>query len=412
MVWFKVLDNILLSICFIAEFYALFLLHRWKASPRQKIQVYLIMSVYLTEITYVIFAIICVSTFVPKINVANKWGIILIEAWYIRVIDFTLRLLFYFFMTLVTLDRFLTFYLNVKYSSYCSTKRLLKLVLSTIAVLLTIVLSVTISIYFKQISFDYVSLLMPIMLIFLDTLYLLVASATLIYVIMVYTARVKLRKISSTGIEKHNQLKLFVPILLIVTFILFIVFPDILYMLMAHGLLEFHENIVLSLLIAYHFGWLVDPLIFIYCFHSNRKRRKSQLSETKHELNKMWSNFKIFEIAQNCLKSNKTTFRAHKLPKTIKKETKITKTIPRTWNTEVQYYVKIIFWFQLKGTVRGAFNYYVLAKWPKCWPPSPIVPTCSVLVTPSPSMNVQNFTLTSHHHEHPSLIKRINRVIL
>ena len=190
-------------------------------------------------------------------------------------------------MTLVTLDRFLTFYLNVKYSSYCTTKRLLKLVLSTIAVLLTIVLSVTISIYFKQINFDYVSLSMPIMHIFLDTLYLLVASATLIYVIMIYKAQVKLRKISSTRIENHNQLKLFVPILLIVTFILFIVFPDILYMLMAHGLLEFHENIVLSLLIAYHFGWLVDPLILTYCFHSKRKRRKSQLSETKHELNKM-----------------------------------------------------------------------------------------------------------------------------
>lgn len=287
MIWFKVFDNILLSTCFIVEFYALFLLHRWKASPRQKIQVYLIMSVYLTEITYVIFAIICVSTFVPKFNVASKWGIILIEAWYIRIMDFTLRLLFYFFMILVTLDRFFTFYLNVKYSSYCTKKRLLKLVLSTIAVLLTIVLSVTISIYFKQIDFDYISLSMPIMHIFLDTLYLFAASATLIYDLSVYKTQVKLRKISSTGNEKHNQLKLFVPILLIVTFILFIVFPDIFYMLMAHGLLEFHGNIVLSLLIAYHIGWLVDPLIFIYCFYSTRKRRKRQLSETKHELNKM-----------------------------------------------------------------------------------------------------------------------------
>ena len=287
MIWFKVLDNILLSTCFIAEFYALFLLHRWKASPRQKIQVYLIMSVYLTESTYVIFAIVCVSTFVPKVNVAGKWGIILIEVWYIRIMDFTLRLLFYFFMTLVTLVRFLTFYLNVKYPSYCTTNRLLKLVLLTIAVLLTIVLSVTTSICFKQIKFDCISLSMPIMYIFLDTLYLFIASATLIYVITVYKTQVKLREIYSTGNEKHNLLKLFVPILLIITFILFIVFPDILYMLMVHGLLEFHENIVLSLLIAYHFGWLVDPLIFIHCFHSTRKRRKRQLSETKHELSKM-----------------------------------------------------------------------------------------------------------------------------
>ena len=174
-------------------------------------------------------------------------------------------------MILVTLDRFFTFYLNVKYSSYCTTKRLLKVVLSIIAVLLTIVLNVTMSIYFKEIDFDYISLSMPIMHIFFDTLHLFVASATLIYVISVYKTQVKLRKISNNGTEKHNQLKLFVPILLIVIFILFTVFPDILYMLTARGLLEFHEKIVLSLLIVYHFGWLVDPLIFVYCFHSTGK---------------------------------------------------------------------------------------------------------------------------------------------
>ena len=238
------------------------------------------MSVYLTESTYVIFAVMCLSIFVPKVNVANKWGIILVEAWYIRIMDFTLRCLFYFFMILVTLDRFLTFYLNIKYSSYCTTERLLKLVLSTIAVLLMIVLSVTMSIYFKQIDFDYISLSMPIIHLLLDALYVFVASATLSYVIVVYKTRVKPRKISSIGNEKHNRLKLFVPILLIITFILFNVFPDILYMLMVYGVLEFHKKIVLSLLIVYHFGWLVDPLISIYWFHSTRKKRKIQLSET------------------------------------------------------------------------------------------------------------------------------------
>ena len=238
------------------------------------------MSVYLTESTYAIFAATCLNIFVPKVNVANKWGIILIETWYIRIMDFTLQFLLYFFMTLVTLDRFLIFYLNMKYSIYCTTKRLLKLVLSTIAVLLTIVPSVTMSIYFKQIDFDYISLSMPIIHIFLDAMYVFVASATLSYVIVVCKTQVKLRKISSIGNEKHNRLKLFVPILLIITFILFTVFPDILYMLMVYGLLEFHEKIVLSLLILYHFGWLVDPLISIYWFHSRRKRRKRQLSET------------------------------------------------------------------------------------------------------------------------------------
>ena len=308
MTWFTVLDNILLSTCLIAEFYALVLLHRLKVSPRQKIQVYLIMSVYLTESTYVIFAIICLSTYVPKVNVANKWGIILIETWYIRIMDFMLRFLFYFFMTLVTLDRFLTFYLNMKYSSYCTTKRLLKLVLLTIAVLLMIVLIFTVLIYFKQIDFDYISLSMPIIHIFLDVLYVFVASATLLYVIAVYKTQVKLRKISTIGNEKHNRLKLFVPILLIITFILFIVFPDILYMFMVYGLLEFHEKILLSLLIVYHFGWLVDPLIFIYWFHSTRNRRKRQLSETMAKSTSLTEcettskNLKLSKITLNQLK--------------------------------------------------------------------------------------------------------------
>ena len=280
MSWFEVLDNIILPTCFIAELYALFLLYRSKFSPRQKVQAYLIMSVYLTESTYVIYAITCLNAFFPKVDLANKWGIILIETWFIRILDFTLRLMLYFFMILVTIDRFLIFYLNIKYSNYCTTKRLFKLILSTIAVLLTIILSVTMSIYCKKITFDYISTSMPIIHIFLDTLYVFVATATFIYVIAVYKKQLKLRKISSIGNEKDNQLKLFVPTLLIVTFILFIVLPDILYMLMVYGILKFHKQIVRLLLIAYHFGLLLDPLAFIYCFHSTRKRRKQQLTET------------------------------------------------------------------------------------------------------------------------------------
>ena len=280
MSWFEVLDNILLPTCLIAEMYALFLLHRSKVSPRQKVQAYLIMSVYVTESTYVIYAFTCLNAFVPKVDPASKWGIILTETWFIRIIDFTLRLMFYFFMNLVTIDRFLTFYLNIKYSNYCTTKRLLKLILSTIAVLVTVIFSVTMLIYCKKIDFDYVSMSMPIIHIFLDTLYVLVAAATFIYVIAVYKKQLKLRKISSIGNEKNNQLKLFVPTLLIITFILFTVFPDILYMLMVYGILEFHKQIVLLQLITYHFGWLIDPLIFIHCFHSTRKRRKQQLAKT------------------------------------------------------------------------------------------------------------------------------------
>ena len=95
---------------------AIILLYRRKNYARIKNQIYLLIGLCHIESMFVIRSVALNLEFLPNL---------------LRFCtEIYLAIIYYFFMMLLILDRFLFFYLNLKYKVYCTPKKLLKIVYS------------------------------------------------------------------------------------------------------------------------------------------------------------------------------------------------------------------------------------------------------------------------------------------
>ena len=96
----------------------LILLYRQKNRSKNKNQIYLLIAICHTA------SILAVLTILNPIKSLPK------ELLWFPEIYF--RILYHVFMTLFTLDRFLVFYLTIKYPIYCTPKKLLKIIYTVV----------------------------------------------------------------------------------------------------------------------------------------------------------------------------------------------------------------------------------------------------------------------------------------
>ena len=169
---FLILGYALCSTALFFQIVGLILLHRRKNHSRNKNQIYLLIALFHTKSAYLARSILY---FIILSSVELLW-----------CLDIYLVILYYFFMIMLTLDRFLAFYWNIKYPIYFRPKKLLKILYSIVAFTTIFVLILVLVIHFKKIAFSSVNTIaLPLYIIF-DCLYLLIVVITYTYIFVVF----------------------------------------------------------------------------------------------------------------------------------------------------------------------------------------------------------------------------------
>ena len=124
-------------------------------------------------------------------------------------------------MTLLTIDRFLVFHLNLKYLLVWPPERLLKLLKVIFLIFLLTYFAIMCLLFIKPIDWDYVSNVFFIAYFNWDVIYAAQVIATYIYIFIKYKKHRELIKRVKAKSNTREQFKLLIPTLLIVTFTIF-----------------------------------------------------------------------------------------------------------------------------------------------------------------------------------------------
>ena len=269
--WYDILEYILLLGIVLIHVVALIFLRRSRYSIRYKNQVIIITALCICELTG---AALLIAGDIFEYYVSILVGDIIF-----CFTEIFILFNYYFIMVLLTVDRFLAFYLNLKYQFYFSPSKALKLLVlaALVCLLITVTVAVLIS---KQIIIQ--SQLFELLYFFyvtFDGLYIFLAIGTYSFIFRVYRRQLKFREDSHSRRNK-DQFKLLIPTLIIVTFIIFISIPNIINTVYRHKISTTDKTIVYVAFTFYRIGWLTDPLIYIF-FSTCSKNRKQVQEKTR-----------------------------------------------------------------------------------------------------------------------------------
>ena len=182
---------------------------------------------------------------------------------------------YYFIMALLTIDRFLVFYLNIRYHIRFPPAKMVKSIQIVVAISLmpTIIFAVLISL--GKISLKQLGSICFVSYLIFDGIYILIAITTYTYIFRVYKRQVNMRRNSqcTRNNEKFNHL---IPSLIIITFIIFAIIPDFYNMTRTYKIINSHDTIADVASVFYRVGWMVDPLIYIFFANCQRRYRNYQ----------------------------------------------------------------------------------------------------------------------------------------
>ena len=270
---FNILDCTICAVILIFHIITQVLLHRRKHPFKNKNQIYLLTALFLTETVLALKSIFGAS--LDLANLDSNW-LYDTMAWLNDYLSVCLGVLYHSYTILLTLDRFFIFYFNVRYSVRCKPRTLLKCIYTILAFSLVLALAVIASSSFKREKYQEIQAVLFLVYIGLGTLFIFLAVITYTYIFEKYR-RHKKRKLSVTSIKEKDQFKHIIPAIIIANHILFTVFPSFMFLFMKLNFLEANEIITGIMKLMYRFGWLADPLIYVFGTNSlNCKRTKLQ----------------------------------------------------------------------------------------------------------------------------------------
>ena len=268
--WNYILEYTLHSCIIVIHIVALIFLRRSRYSNRYKNQMIIITSLCSCELAgAVLFISYRIFECYVSLLVAN---IILCFALVFAVS------VYYFIMVLLTIDRFLVFFLKFRYQSYFSPLKILKLILAlTLVCLLTAIIFAVLT-SMQIIAWSQLENKMFLVYLVFDVAYILLVIGTYSFIFRVYRKQRKFRK-TTQGIKKENSFKLLVPTLIIVTFIIHNFIPNIINIIYRYKFKTFNETFIKFVFICYRIGWLLTPLIYIFFASSsqNAYEKKGEL---------------------------------------------------------------------------------------------------------------------------------------
>ena len=235
---------------------ALGLLIKLKYSRLSGNQHDLLVALCLTELSYAIMDNI------SKASEFFEYHDISTLTWLFSVI--TIILMNMSIMILITLDRFLVFYLHLKYETYCSrTKyRIALIILGTFSIMsyipaLCFGLRAPTSFGRRLVRYIY-----PVF----EIIFIIVAISTYSYIFWKHQASILSRKeMGRVTLKPHlkNHFKLLVPSLIILTYFCFMIIPNFIKLCNSLGIIESREIFRIAYILI-PIGFLADPVIYIF----------------------------------------------------------------------------------------------------------------------------------------------------
>lgn len=255
----------------------LFLLQKSNDMNIYGTQKYLIVALSLTEVSFLPISAIreCIyHVFYLRHNIGlcleNYMAIVLTN-------------MYYLIMFCITIDRVLEIRLNIRYHLYWNgrkTKKMLQFIFLILNILYIIYLALLFTKQLSSLSLQvfayYYIYVAPVF----DGLFVITAVTSYSYIFAKIYRNSKRqerlrRRISGKKTSRYPKsvlARFLVPFWIIITFILFLVVPDIMHFI--DFTYKLPENIMIATLILYRIGYIADPIIYIYNLEIVKNRMK------------------------------------------------------------------------------------------------------------------------------------------
>ena len=259
---------------------ALTALFKLKVNNLNGNQKYLLASLCITELTLGVNLILISSFSIIHTDHKNIITNILHISFY-----FPSYLTYFSIMILITIDRLLEFRLNIKYSLHWFPKKVKVILVVVISIYMNIFICMAIIRFYKLVDDYYQKYLMNYVIPIFSGFFLVLASCTYYQIYKKIKENRKTNDRIKHVCEVHNSYKqigstqkkrfqIFLPGLLIATFILFSIVPNLLWVVYVLCFKGESEALKMIITISFPIGWLVDPVIYIFCLKRIRMRMK------------------------------------------------------------------------------------------------------------------------------------------
>ena len=233
--------------------------------------------------------VLCVTELTFSILDINNKGLHLLEyteyryIWWMFSISSAV-IMYMFVMTLITIDRFMDIYLNIKYDIHWYAKSTkIALTAAFVVSLLSGIPAVIVGLEDPWKVFKFLSLYVyPV----LEGIFVVIALFTYFYIIKQVQKHKKIsRKIEKQLRENHiipfqkpsrNRFRIYVPTLIIITFILFTIGPNVIKFFYFLNIIQNHYISHIAYLLI-PVGFIADPLIYILNLKPVRTRLKQMI---------------------------------------------------------------------------------------------------------------------------------------
>ena len=160
---------------------------------------------------------------------------------------------YYFVMAVLTLDRLLVFYFDIKYQFYVSQKRVLKSVISLVTISFIATFACAMLLSLKKINLREIDRGSWALFLMFYVAYMVLAAGTYCYIFVKYERQLKMRKNNPVARNK-DHFRLLIPSLIILTFILFTIIPDFLRTTVKFKIITSDKTSIYVYLFCYKIG--------------------------------------------------------------------------------------------------------------------------------------------------------------
>ena len=273
MPWYFTVFTILSALVLLLHLLALVLLFKIKVQNVNGSQKYLLTSLCLVELCLgansILFSTFKSLEMVTVLEIVEIFDLI------------PLYLLYLLIMIFITLDRLFEFRLNIKYSLYWSPKKTFYALTIVFSILILVfVCLIILKVFFT--SFDFVKIIMIYVLPQFGIIFMILA----IYTYYLIFKKLKRNRRTSRKIKQNIMMqnfriqnetstkgfRVFVPSLIIATFILFSIIPYVTMLIYYYVFNEQHQLLLKFILIMFPLGWLADAVIYIFTLRQIRRK--------------------------------------------------------------------------------------------------------------------------------------------
>lgn len=274
----------LITITVLFQVVALVLLNLNKEFGRNKTQVYIIAALFIYELFSYILLGIDAGIYYGTDLYSNRIVSIIVGEFF----NVFTTLVYYTLMVLLVLDRFLVFYLNIKYPLYCTTLNLLKVIISFVLLVFLIFILIALLRVTELLQRRTHFWIFHTSFLILDICYFLFVVFSYTYIFLVYQRQGKKNK-QIVWRHRKDRFKLFIPSMIILSFLSFNILPDFIFTIKSICSLPISTELNSALQILYRIGFLVDPVIYTanyICAVKERRHKKRKIEMMNYEQNK------------------------------------------------------------------------------------------------------------------------------